>query len=281
MYNPDLLKPNTIDMLRDDFLNNIQQQICTGTITTKNYNYKQAHAEFKDLFHNYVENNGRFSLINLNRFSNREIIVGCHHYLDGLLIKYGNKLQVLEHDYKYYSRLDPDRIWSNPGELLPDQPLVIATPFPGYLGLHPDFSDILAEAKEKRIDVHLDGAWLSCSTGISVDVGADCIASIGISLSKGYAASWNRIGLRYTRTIDPHDPITIYDSSTMCPKPVVVAGIQLLKNVPVNYMWDTYGDSYNNIVKYFDLTPGNILFAAYDKNNVINSITDLLLGDKK
>ena len=67
----------------------------------------------------------------------------------------------------------------------------------------------------------------------------------------------------------------------MCPKPVVVAGIQLLENVPVNYMWDTYGDSYNNIVKYLDLTPGNILFAAYDKNNVINSITDLLLGDKK
>ena len=156
-------------------------------------------------------------------------------------------------------------------------PLVIATPFPGYLGLHPQFEDILQEATEKNIDVHLDGAWLSCSTGITVDLDWSCIKSIGISLSKGYHASWNRIGLRYTRNEDLHDPITIYDRSRMCPQTTAIAGILLLENVPMDYLWNTYGERYYKIVEHFDLEIGNILFAAYGKDRIIYGLKDLLV----
>jgi len=277
MFDASLLKPNSLPMLTDDFLDNVRHCIISGTaISSKVLN--NPHDEFKENFNYYVKNNSGFKLDNIELFTHKEIIIGCHHYLDGLMIKYGREnLQVLEHDYTYYQRLDPKRKWSIPGSLRPNTPLVIATPFPGYLGLHPQFEDILQEATEKNIDVHLDGAWLSCSTGITVDLDWSCIKSIGISLSKGYHASWNRIGLRYTRNEDLHDPITIYDRSRMCPKTTAIAGILLLENVPMDYLWNTYGERYYKIVEHFDLEIGNILFAAYGKDRIIYGLKDLLV----
>ena len=277
MFDVSLLKPNSLPMLTDDFLDNVRHCIISGTaISSKVLN--NPHDEFKENFNYYVKNNSGFNLDNIELFPHKEIIIGCHHYLDGLMIKHGREnLQVLEHDYTYYQRLDPKRKWSIPGSLRPNTPLVIATPFPGYLGLHPQFEDILQEATEKNIDVHLDGAWLSCSTGITVDLDWSCIKSIGISLSKGYHASWNRIGLRYTRNEDLHDPITIYDRSRMCPQTTAIAGILLLENVPMDYLWNTYGERYYKIVEHFDLEIGNILFAAYGKDRIIYGLKDLLV----
>ncbi len=277
MFDASLLKPNSLAMLTDDFLDNVQDSIVSGAIKRKSTN--KPHNEFKENFDYYVQNNSGFKLDNIELFPHKEIIVGCHHYLDGLMIKHGReKLQVLDHDYTYYKRLDPNREWSVPGSLTPNTALVIATPFPGYLGVHPQFEDILQEATEKNIDVHLDGAWISCSTNINIDLARPCIKSVGISMSKGYHASWNRIGLRYTRDEDLYDPITIYDRANMCPWTTVTAGMLLLENVPMNYMWDTYGERYYKLVEHFNLDIGNILFAAYGKDRIIYSLKELLLS---
>ena len=277
MFDKSLLKPNTIDILKDDFLRGVQQDILTGTLVG---NTKNAHAEFKDYFLYYVKHNKRFTLKNIDHYKHQEVIIGCHHYLDGLLIKYGNDLQVLEHDYGYYNKLAPGRKWSKPGKLVPNQPLVIATPFPGYLGIHPQYNEILDEAEEKNIPIHLDGAWLSCSTDIEINLGHSAVASVGISLSKGYAASWNRVGVRYTKFQDPTDPITIYNRVNMCPDSVVINGSLLLENIPMDYMWNTYGVKYRKAVEQFDLEPGNILFAAYGKDRIIYSLSQLLTNDR-
>jgi len=273
MYDRSLLKPNAIDILKDDFLLGMRHDILTGTISGSPGNTQ---AEFVERFNNYVKQNKGFVLKNIELYTYQEVIIGCHHYLDGLLIKYGKDLQVLEHDYRYYEKLNPTRTWSIPGKLVPNKPLVIATPFPGYLGVHPEYEAILEEALEKNIPVHLDGAWMSCSRGIEIDVSHSAIASIGISLSKGYAASWNRIGVRYTRIQDPTDPITIYDRANMCPSSCVINGILLLDNIPMDYMWNTYGNRYDSAVEQFDLDKGNILFAAYGKDRVIYSLSKLL-----
>ena len=276
MYDKKLLKANSIDMLRDDFLSDIRDRICSGQLQVK---HKNIHEKFIEIFDDYVNNNNGFTLLGLDKFLHKEIIMGCHHYLDSLMIKYGREdLQVLEHDYTYYSRLDPNRVWSKPGSLIPNLPLTIATPFPGYLGIHPEYDDIIAEATEKNIDVHLDGAWLSCSTNLEIDLNPDCIKSVGISLSKGYGANWNRIGLRYTKDQDLTDPVTIFNRGKMIHRPALEAGILLLENIPVDYMWNTYGNRYNEVVEQFDLTPGNIIFAAYGKDRIIYSLSHLLLG---
>lgn len=272
-------KPNAIDLLRDEFLMDVKRQILDGTLLDTSNNPEE---EFVKLYHEYIVNSECFELHNLDQFQHKEIITGCHHYIDGILISNGNKgVQVLEHDYKYYERLDPVRKWAVPGQLTPEQDLIIATPFPGYLGLHPEFDNILKEAEDKNINVHLDCAWLSCSNNIEIDVSSPCIKSIGTSMSKGFNAGWNRVGIRYTRTEDPTDPITIYNKSKMTPTSVIKNGILLLKHIPMDYMWNKYGSKYHSIIKEYNLDEGNILFAAYGKDRVIYSITHLLLEENQ
>lgn len=270
--------PNSIELLKDGFLLDIKNKILAGHLSPIiKGSFKNPYDHFKHIMFTWLHDSDHFTLNGIKQFEHKEIIIGCHHYLDGLLVKYGqDNLQVLEHDYRYYQRLNPNRKWAIPGELKKGKPLVIATPFPGYTGIHPEFNNILDEAEEKNIDVHLDCAWLSCSKDITIDLTRPCIKTFGVSLSKGYGAGWNRIGVRFSKSIDETDPITIYDKVNMAPEPAVVAGILLLDHVPKGYLWNTYGEAYNEVIKEFDLEPGNILFAAYTKDRVLCSITHLL-----
>jgi len=268
--------PNTIELLgKDPFLTSIRNKIISGELRCTSDN---PHQEFVSKMDQWVQKHDHFKLNGLNAFPNTDVIIGCHHYLDGLLIQHGiNGIQVVDHDYRYYSRLDPTKTWAVPGELEPNTPLVIATPFPGYLGLHPDFDNLLDEAEQKNIDVHLDMAWLSASKGIEIDVNRPCIKSIGISLTKGYGASWNRVGIRYTKTVNEHDPITIFNGVNMCPDAVVRNGILLLENIPSGYLWDTYENQYLGLIDQYNLDVGNIIFAAYGKDRIIYSLSHLYL----
>ena len=267
-------KPNALELLKDDFLKGVKQKIINGEVVNRTNNFRE---EFVDLFHSTIQSSKCFKLHNLDIFEIKETIIGCHHYIDSILIANNiSQVQVLEHEYKYYERLNPNWNWATPGNLQPHQPLIIASPFPGYLDLHPDFTNLLDEAHEKNIDVHLDCAWLTCSNNLEIDVSHPSIKSIGISLSKGYASAWNRVGVRYTKTKDPTDPITIFDNARMCPETVVRNGICLLEHIPVDYMWNKYGDKYYEIIEEHNLDIGKILFAAYGKDRVIYSISHLM-----
>lgn len=268
-------KANNIELLKDNFLLDIKNQILSGLITNTS---KKPFAEFLDLFRFYVNTNSCFKLENLELFPVQEIMIGCHHYIDSVLISNGiSNVQVLEHEYKYYERLNPQWQWAKVGQLKSNTDLIIATPFPGYLDIHPEFNFLLDEALEKNINIHIDGAWLSCSKGITIDLSHPSIKSIGISLSKGYAANWNRVGVRFMKNKNPSDPITIFNNANMCPESVVRNGISLLEHVPIDYMWNKYGASYEFLVRKYDLEPGKILFAAYGKDRIIYSLSHLLI----
>lgn len=266
-------KPNSIQLLKDDFLLELRKKIISGVIKDTSENYEE---KFINLFNNFIESSNCFHFENLNIFKEKEIVIGCHHYIDGILIQNGlDNVQILENEYKYYERLNPAWNWASAGNLIPNKPMIIATPFPGYLDLHPNFEELLDEAEQKNIDVHLDCAWLSCSNNLTIDVSHPSIKSIGISLSKGYSASWNRIGVRYTKEKIQTDPITIFNNSSMCPESCVRNGISILENVPVDYMWNTYGEQYYSLIEKFNLDVGKVLFAAYGKDRIIYSLSHL------
>lgn len=269
--------PNSIKLLEDEFLNDVKQKIISGEIKDHSKNFR---SKFVDLFDDYVNSSKCFELQNIELFPIKETIIGCHHFLDGILLQYGiANVQILEHEYKYYEKLNPNWQWAVPGNLKPNQPLIIASPFPGYLDLHPSFDDLLDEASEKQIDVHLDCAWLSCSNNVTIDVSHPSIKTIGISLSKGFASSWNRIGIRYSKLENLTDPITIFNRARMCPEPCVRAGINLLETVPIDYMWNTYGKKYYDLINKYNLDEGKILFAAYGKDRIIYSLSELLTSN--
>ena len=49
-------------------------------------------------------------------------------------------------------------------------------------------------------EIHIDGAWVTCCQDITFNFNHPAIKSFAISLSKGLALGWNRIGIRYSRT---------------------------------------------------------------------------------
>ena len=274
MYDIGLPKPNTIELLKDNFLVDLRRKILSGEIIENSNNPFE---KFTEMMLNYIQQSNCFNLQNLELFPIKEIIIGCHHYIDGIFISKGmTNLQILEHEYKYYEKLNPSWEWAKPGNLKPNCDLIIATPFPGYLDLHPEFDNILNECSSKHIGVHLDCAWLSCSNNIKIDVSHPSIKSIGVSLSKGCGASWNRIGVRFTKEKISTDPITIFNNANMCPESVVRNGISLLEHVPMDYMWNKYGATYYSLIKKYNLEEGKILFAAYGQDRIIYSLSHLL-----
>jgi hypothetical protein len=211
----------------------------------------------------YLTSSKRNQLLNIDQMPHIDIIIGCQHFIDNLLLKYGlSNLQILEYDYKYYNRLNSNIIYALPGKLVPGIPLLIAAPFPGYLDLHPQWNDIIDECNNKSIDVHVDGAWLGAATDITINLAEPCIKTFAQSLSKGLGLGWNRIGLRWSKQYDPSDSISILNQFNMIPQLLVRVGLSAMNQIPVDYLWNSYEEKYFDICKSLKLRPTKIIHAA-------------------
>ena len=167
--------------------------------------------------------------------------------------------QVLIGDYRYHARLGNQ--WSSSGLLREGVPLVIAMPFPSTGAVHTQMGEILNEAKDKGIDVHVDGAWVTCCRGINFDVSHPAIKSVGLSLSKGLGLGWNRIGLRWTRQTAA-DSVTIMNDFNMNLRAPAMIGLHFIRNLPPDYLWNTHKEQYYKVCSDFDLTPTNSIYLA-------------------
>jgi hypothetical protein len=121
--------------------------------------------------------------------------------------------------------------------------------------------EILDEAQDKGISVHVDGAWLTCCRGIDFDLSHPSIKSVAISLSKGLGLGWNRIGLRWTKS-NTADAVTIQNDFNMNLRAPVMIGLHFLRNLPPDYLWNTYGNIYSKICKDFNLIATNSIYLA-------------------
>lgn len=261
MYSKNQLSVGKLPPLKDSLFDTFRQNIISNNSLYQGTN----------LYNTFIETSQEYFLsskINLlsglDSMASTDIILGCHHFIDNLILKHGlDNLQIFEHDYKYYSRLNPTITYAKVGELVSEKPVIIATPFPGALGLHSDWSKILDECDHKKIPVHIDGAWLGSAKDIHLDLTRPCIQSIGISLSKGLGLGWNRIGVRWSKTEDQTDSITIMNKFNMIPEVVVRIGISALNTVPVDYLWNKYEKQYQQICRELFLRPTNIIHAAF------------------
>jgi hypothetical protein len=167
--------------------------------------------------------------------------------------------QILVGDYRYHDRLGN---WgTRPGLLKENIPLVIAMPFPSTGAVYTQMEEVLDEAQDKGISVHVDGAWLTCCRGINFDLSHPSIKSVAISLSKGLGLGWNRIGLRWTRQTAP-DSVTIMNDFNMNLRAPAMIGLHFIRRLQPDYLWSKYGDIYNQVCKDFGLTPTQSIYLA-------------------
>jgi hypothetical protein len=261
MYNRDQLIIDRLPVLFDYRLAEFKHAIITGQLRDID---PDPYSRFKTRAIQFFQSSARNSLSGLDEFASADITMGCNHFIDNLIMKQGLAgLQILEHDYSYYSRLNPGIIYCKSGYLVPKIPLLIAAPFPGYLDLHPNWEQLLDECFVKEIPVHIDACWLGSANDVHINLSNPCIKSIAVSLSKGVGMGWNRVGLRWSREEDPTDSITIYNQHDMIPESLVRNGLLAIDEFDIDYLWDTYGDKHRAICRELYLRPSKIIHACF------------------
>ena len=262
-YSADYLQVERPSPLSDNVIEQLIQDVLTGKldkdITDKVY------TDFKRETIDWILNSKLNHLVGLDGFNRVDIINGCTQFIDNIYMQ--GPVQVLCGDYRYHERLGLAYV-KDVGSLIPDIPLIIAMPFPSIGAPHQDMEEILHECKIKNIAVHIDGAWISCCRDINFDFSHDSIRSVGISLSKGLGLGWNRIGLRWTRQSHA-DSVTIMNDFRMNNRALSMIGLYFIRNLPPDYLWNTYGSIYYKVCKDFNLTPTNSIYLALLNNQPV------------
>lgn len=213
-------------------------------------------------------------LAGLDAFPVVDVIMGCNHAIDSQLLR--GPVQVLEHEYTYYWRLDPARVGQQPGKLTPGLPLIISMPFTGVMDVHPRMSEILDECDVKGIPVHIDAAWITAAKDIEFDFDHPAIHSVFMSLSKGMDLWWNRVGLRWSREVI-EDNVTIFNRFHMIPLSLMAVGSTHMHWVPPDHLWNHYASRHAEVCKKLYLRPTKMVHLArsMDRSNTY-SLKDVL-----
>lgn len=218
----------------------------------------QIYEDFKLECEHWIFSTKLNNLTGIKSFIRKDIIIGCTQFIDNLYMQ--GPIQILRGDYRYHERLGLAYV-KDVGSLIPNIPLIIAMPFPSIGAPHQDMEEILYECKIKNIEVHLDGAWITCCRNIDFDLSNDVIRSVGISLSKGLGLGWNRIGLRWTKE-DKVDAITIMNDFKMNCRPLSMVGLHFVRCFESDYLWNAYGNLNQRVCKDFGLEQTNSIYLA-------------------
>jgi hypothetical protein len=217
----------------------------------------------KNAVSHFIDNSSNI-LSGFDAFPNHDVIIGCQQYVDNLISKKGIKgLQIFEHDYHYYKKLAPDIEFVSLETLDNKKPLLMAMPFPGHLGKHRDLEGIIDRCNEKNIDVHLDCAWLVSAFDIEFNFDQPCIKSFGMSFSKAYNLSWNKVGIRWTREKNDQDTITILNNTRALSKHMLYVAQQYMEKFPIDHLCRTRKNAYFDICAKLKLRPANIIHACF------------------
>jgi hypothetical protein len=256
-YSERYLEVDRPQPLTDKKIESLIQDVLRGSI--KKDITDQVYIDFQEYFKNWLASSKLNKLEGLESFLRSDICIGCTQFIDTIYMK--GPVQTLKGDYRYHQRLNPDISYSVPGYLLPNIPLIIALPFPSIGSEHPNLEEILNECERKNIEVHIDGAWITCSRFINFNFDHPAVVSVALSLSKGLGLGWNRIALRWTKSTVP-DAITIMNDFHMNNRVPAMIANHFLSNLEADHLWKTHAARYDKICKDFDLVPTKSIHLA-------------------
>ena len=262
-YADDFLEIERPSPLTDNYIEQLIQEVLSGSLDKDITD--TVYTNFKKEASDWVLSSSLNALKGLEAFGRVDIINGCTQFIDNLYMK--GPVQSLRGDYRYHERLGLGYI-KDTGSLIPDIPLVMAMPFPQTGAPHDDIEEILYECQLKNINVHIDGAWISCCRDIHFEFDHPSIQSVGISLSKGCGLGWNRVGLRWTRHFK-QDSVTIMNDFGMNNRAMSMIGLYFIRNLCPDYLWKTHGDRYYKVCRDFNLTPTKSIYLALKDNRPV------------
>jgi hypothetical protein len=247
-------------------------------LRTKWYNESQSYStseQFIDEAQEWFKSTRINDIQNWNKFECVDIIMGCTHFIESLILKHGwDNIQILHNEYGYYGLMGKHGI--DPDQLKPEIPLIVSLPNFSYADIRPEWETVLKICEQRNIDIHIDFAWILVANNIQIDVGHPNIKSFAMSLSK-YNCHWNRIGLRWSkqRTMDSVNIMTKYYGDVN--SGIISCGNFLIRNIPRDYTWNTYGELYHQICSDLDVSPTKLINVVKSKqDNKVLGIGNLL-----
>ena len=261
MYDKNLLITNALPPLGDPHI------LSVAAASVINVDINISYSDFIARASKWLLASKYRNITGIDTFTRKDIIMGCNHYIDNILICNGgvDGVQIFEHDYGYYKKLNPNIRYTTVDTLEAGRPLLIAMPFPGQLAIHREMNNILERCDELNIPVHLDGAWLPTAFDIEFDFNRKCIQSFATSFSKAVDLGWNRIGIRWSKSQDT-DNIILFNESMMIPYATLGIADYFMQHETVDYFIDTYKEKYYDVCRKLMLRPSNIIHAAHTMN---------------
>mgnify|MGYP001365530325 CR=1 FL=1 len=150
----------TLFPLQDDYLVNLKQEWYDNP--QKSISHDNFIAKASEWFLSTKIND----LKGFEHFPCVDIIMGCTHFIESLASKNKWNIQVLDRDYAYYRVMGKQP--TKPGELVPGVPLIVSLPN-YYYGYRPEWQNVLHECEQKKIDIHVDCAWMVAAKGFEFD----------------------------------------------------------------------------------------------------------------
>lgn len=265
MYSKDLIQPVRPRAMYDNEIHTVEKQ---QYIRDYNQSVEELTIEFKQKIDRWINSHQRIRFYGLDKFTDRNVILGVTQQLDELHMQYKNRIAVFQGDYKYHWRLDPNVRCRTIDTLAHDDVLVLSVPFPGIGDMHPQTLEILNRCKDLNIPVHIDGAWFGCSRKISLNCDHPAIQTVSISLSKALGMGVHRIGLRYAK--DPQQgPVKIMNDFSYTNIADMWMGIKMIDKFGADFWWNKYENHYNRICADFNLKPANAIHVAWDGDTLV------------
>jgi hypothetical protein len=240
-----------------------------------------SYEDFISAFETSIKENKSFKISGLENFKQRDVIIGCNHFIDELIMTHGlDNIQQLG-GYNYYKRLDPAIKNTTLDTLEQGKPLILEFPFPKFGGAHPDYNEIIKKCNDLKIDVYLDCAWLPVSWDIDLDLNEPCIKGMATSLSKCFGLHWSRIGVRWLKE-ERTDSISLQNQHNMISFANVMIGKYYLDRLPIDHLINKYKEKYFSICKDLEHKAGNVLLIshAHDHSEIYGTANHLLNNGK-
>ena len=267
---PPLSNDKKLLEIRLDFFKNFNNK--TLKYITANYQ------DFIATFEKSIKEKQSMNISGLELFNQKDVIIGCQHFIDELIMTHGiDNIQLFDKGYNYYKKINPNIKYVTLDTLQSKKPLILEYPFPKYLREHPLYKDIIKKCNELNIDVYLDCAWLPVSYGLTLDLDQPCIKGMAMSLSKCFGLHWSRIGVRWLKN-KTKDSIAHQNENRMISFPNLMIGQYYLDRLPMDYLITKYKIKHHEICTSLNLKPGNIILAAHSQDyKSIYGLANLLL----
>lgn len=248
---------STLPHINDDTIRNIKKEWFKTNLKERT----RVNTLIEDLS-TYLLSSNLNSVIGIDKFVCKDFTYGCTDFIDTFLQK-NKDYQIIEREYSYYSLLGKKN--TDISDLKENIPVIVSLPNYYYGNRRPDWADFLDICEKRNIDVHIDGAWLTCAKNCDLDLTHPSIKSFAMSITK-LGFEWNKAGIRWSRQ-KSIDSITIRNHhSTWINQNILDCTNFIINNHNIDHSWNTHETNYNKICDILGVERTNFIHVVKQNN---------------